>query len=290
MFGSLDFLRIRRADRRQAIGIHQPALQQAYLAEIFDTVHGVERLVQIRQRKRTWWKHALINHVVHREHRARRQLHTAALLGIAQQQRQESRLPVVRVQNIETSTRGPHDLDHRLLKKNETRIVVVVFAFTGPIKLSPVKKFLPHHKLQRQPGPHRERMHLAYEIPAAHANFQRLGMFRILHQRRLQNRPVAGDDHRDLMPASGQRRAERSDHVREPAGLDIGKHLAGRVNNSHVATLRLVLHGSSRICKCYQTANESEGKRTGTKALPVRVNLLMIFPQDTSCLLQISVR
>ena len=47
----LDFLRISRADRRHPIRVHQPALEQADLAEIFDSVHRVERLMQIGERK-----------------------------------------------------------------------------------------------------------------------------------------------------------------------------------------------------------------------------------------------
>ena len=186
---------------------------------------------------------------MYREDRARRQLHAAALLGIAQQQRQEPGLPVVRVQHIETTALRAHEFYHRFLKENETRIVVVVIALAVPIKIPSVEKFIARHQMQRQSRPHRQRVHLGIQLLLAQSHLQTMRALRFLDQWRLHDRPITGNDHRHLMPASGQSVPERADHVREPARFDIRVHLAGRVKNSHVATLRLPAHGSSRICR-----------------------------------------
>ena len=130
-FGLLDFLCIGRADGIDAVGIHQPALDEGKIAMKFQPVHAPQSARQTQIEKHLAIEQALISQVVDGEQRGR------ALQKSIEQRRHQRRLPVIAMRQCGPPAESDAvecDIHRDLRKQGETQRIVGP-GFAGGIEI-----------------------------------------------------------------------------------------------------------------------------------------------------------
>ena len=104
-FRRLDFLRIAWTHRRHPIGEKYSAFEQADLRVVFDAVDVIKFFRQIRAGKRRSGEKPLVGDVVNRKNSLQRQRCAMPPLRLTHEQRNQRRLPIMRVNNISLQIR-----------------------------------------------------------------------------------------------------------------------------------------------------------------------------------------
>ncbi len=156
-----------------------------------------------------------------------------AALGIAQKQRDQARLPVMRVNDVGVQLGQAQRLDHALAEKNKPVVVVLVITLARTVGPAAVKELLAADEINREIFLRREHPHVTRVENIAHFDAQVQPPLRARRQLMLQHRAIARQKHGNFVVVPGQRRCHRSHDIGQPARLYIGEHLAGRMNDFH---------------------------------------------------------
>ncbi len=253
-FRGLDLLRVLPADRRDLVGVDDPGLEHAHLVVIFHAVDGQQVLGQVGQGVGFSRKHALVGDVVDREDGLERECHRVTPLGLPQENRQQAGLPVVAVHDIGLEVGQAQQFDHGLLEEDEAGIIVIVVTFARPIGQLSVKVFLAADQMECQARLRLQGVDIAGQEDIAHLDLQLVAGLEARHMRAVEHRAVAGHEDRQFVPAVRQRAGQGRHRIRQPACFEIRKQFAGRMGNSHVATLPARAHGSTRKSRAHLSA------------------------------------
>jgi hypothetical protein len=127
----------------------------------------------------------------------------------------------------------PHRLDRAFAKEDEAVGIVLVVALAVAVGQPTVEKFLAADEVDREVAARVEDADLAGVKPVAHLDLEGQLAHRGGGIRVFEHGAIARQKHRDFMPLRRQGGGQRPDGVRQPAGLHVGKQLAGYVNYLH---------------------------------------------------------
>ena len=231
-FRRANLARIALAHRGQFIRVNNARFDARPAAKILDALRLIIIPGQVGQRIRFPGEHALIGEVVNREASARRSPPPSPNRFVEDEQRHQSGLPVVRVDDLRAPGQVSRELRHRLGKKDKARGIVGVIFPALAIKPGAVEKLRLVNEVDREIGLRRQLVDICVNELIA----QRQIHHPIDFSQRIKplvNPFVERRDDPHLMSVGGQCLGHGAHHVRKAARFGVGMNFAAGEQDSH---------------------------------------------------------
>ena len=146
-----------------------------------------------------------------------------AAFGLPQQQRQQRGLPVVTVHDVSLEVLQAQRLDHGLAEEDEAVGVVLEVPLAVAVGGAPVEEFLAADQIHPEVPAGRKNPDVTRKKLVAHLDLQPPFPLRPGRVPMLQRGAISRQKNGDFVAVVRQRRGERTDGIRQSAGLDVGE-------------------------------------------------------------------
>ncbi len=168
----------------------------------------------------------------------------AAVEATRLERRDETRLPIMGMDDVRLPGEEPRQGQDRLAEHGEAPgVVVVIVVGTGAVDARPVEQFVAGQQIDLHALPFHQ-THAHVMIDATRFDGHGVGQpGQAMPAGDLEGGTVTRDGDLDVMPGGGQGHRQRRHHVGQASGLDEGRHLAAGVEDAQAGFLGF--HGRS---------------------------------------------